>query len=187
MDDWSIVVREQAAYTLWTLAGNQKAQRKEIAEKIGTSQIISMLMSKSERLQYVGCKCVISLVLENQSYQNQMLNENGIDPLLRLIKIEKLEKMNHRVILAAIETIGALCVDIAHVNNERLQNELVEKGAIDILLHILDNPPSKFIQIETAHALACLVLNNKRNDELSTNIDIEMILNLIHTEDEVKI
>ena len=58
MDDWSIIVREQAAITLWTLAGSQKPQRKLIAEKIGISQIISMLMSKSEKLQYVGCKCM---------------------------------------------------------------------------------------------------------------------------------
>lgn len=124
MEDWSIVVREQAAYTLWTLAGSQKPQRKLIAEKIGISQIISMLMSKSEKLQYVGCRCMIALVLENITLQNQILKENGIDPLIRLLK---LDKTSNRVILATVETIGALCVDIAHVNNEHTQKNSLKK------------------------------------------------------------
>ena len=58
-------MREQAACTLWALAGSQKPRRKLIAEKIGILQIIIMLLSKSDKLQYVGCKCVIALVLEN--------------------------------------------------------------------------------------------------------------------------
>ena len=77
MEDWSIIVREQAAITLWTLAGTDKPQRKAIAEKIGIPQIISMLMSKSEKLQYVGCKCMIALVLEDVHFQNQILSDNG--------------------------------------------------------------------------------------------------------------
>lgn len=182
MEDWSIIVREQAAVTLWTLAGTQKPQRKLIAEKVGISQIISMLMSKSEKLQYVGAKCVISLVLENISYQNLILKENGIDPLIRLLK---LEKTTHRVILAVVETIGALCVDIAHVNNDKTQRELAEKGAINLLLQILENPPTKFIQIETAHAIACLILNRPKDLYINRRLDIKIILDLIDTDELV--
>lgn len=40
MEDWSILVREQAALTLWTLAGSKKSQRKSIAERIGLQQIL---------------------------------------------------------------------------------------------------------------------------------------------------
>ena len=40
MEDWSILVREQAAFTLWALAGVKKSQRKMIAEKIGIQQIL---------------------------------------------------------------------------------------------------------------------------------------------------
>lgn len=40
MEDWSILVREQAAFTLWTLAGDKKPQRKMISERIGIQQIL---------------------------------------------------------------------------------------------------------------------------------------------------
>lgn len=184
MEDWSIVVREQAAITLWTLAGTHKPQRKSIAEKIGISQIISMLMSKSEKLQYVGCKCMIALVTEDVNYQNQILKENGIDPLIRLLRTDK---TSNRVVLSIFETVAALCVDVAHVNNKLTQIELYEKGAIDIILNILNNPPSKyvhsFIQIETSHALAALILNRPIDPEIEEQINIKLILNLIKTDD----
>ncbi len=184
MVDWSIIVREQAAITLWTLAGTHKPQRKVIAEKIGIPQIISMLMSKSEKLQYVGCKCMIALVQEDVTYQNQILDENGIDPLIRLLRTDK---TSNRVVLAIFETIAALCVDIAHVNNKFTQLELYEKGAIDIILQILNNPPAKydhsFIQIETSHALACLILNRPTEPEIEEQINIKLILSLIKTDD----
>ena len=188
MEDWSIIVREQAAITLWTLAGSHKPQRKSIAEKIGISQIISMLMSKSEKLQFVGCQCMIALVLEDINYQNQILKENGIDPLIRLLRIEK---TSNRVVLAIFETIGALCVDIAHVNNQLTQVELADKGAIDIILDILNNPPPRyaqsFIEIETTHALACLILNRPIDPEVESRIIIKSILDLIKTNDLVNI
>ena len=182
MDDWSIVVREQAAITLWTLAGDNKPQRKLIAEKIGISQIISMLMSKSEKLQYVGCKCVISLVQENINYQNLILKESGIDPMIRLLNVDK---TSQRVILAIVETIGALCLDIAHVNNQLTQDELTEKGAIELMLKLLEKPPSKYIQIETAHALACLILNRPVPDTVKQRLKISLVLDLIDEEDLV--
>jgi hypothetical protein len=182
MDDWSIIVREQAANTLWTLAGSLKPQRIMIAEKIGISQIISMLMSRSEKLQYVGCKCVISLVFENLKYQNIILKENCVDHLIRLLKFDKISS---RVTLACIETIGALCVDIAHVNNTLAQSILIDKGAIEILTNIIENNKiEKEVQIEAAHTYACLVLN-KQNDDLETSLNINLILNLIKTEDLV--
>jgi hypothetical protein len=182
MEDWSIIVREQAAITLWTLAGIQKPQRRAIAEKIGSSQILSMLMSKSEKLQYVGCKCMIALVLENVKYQNLILKENGTDPLIRLLRYEK---TSSRVILSILETIAALCVDIAHVNNPRTQLDLTEKGTIDLVLNILNNPPTKYIQIETAYALACLTLNRPNLEGIKDKINIELILNLINEENLV--
>ena len=150
MEDWSIIVREQAAQTLWTLAGSHKPQQKIIAEKLGIPQIISMLMSKSESLQYVGCKSLIALVTEDIIYQNQVLRENGVDTLIRLLKSPK---TSDRVIMAIVETIGALCVDIAHVNNRLTQEELTEKGGLEFLVRLLHNPPNKYIQIETMQAI----------------------------------
>ena len=126
---------------------------------------------------------MISLVLENITYQNLILKESGIDPLIRLLK---LEKTSHRVILAIVETIGALCLDIAHVNNQLTQEELIEKGAIDLMLNILEKPPSKYIQIETAHALACLILNRQVPDSVKQRLKIHLVLDLIDEDDLVK-
>lgn len=184
MEDWSIIIREQAAITLWALAGDQKPQRKAIAEQIGISQIISLLLSKSEKLQYVGCRCMIALVLENVNNQNKILNESGIDPLIRLLKSDK---TSHRVIAAAVDTIGALCVDIAHVNNELTQTELIDKGALELLTNLMEKPFNKEIQISTAHALSCLLLNQSDEKLIDTHytLNLQSMLTLIDTDDLV--
>jgi len=48
------VVKEQGACALWAIAGHTKPQQRSIAERIGVTQIIDMLLLKSEQLQYVG-------------------------------------------------------------------------------------------------------------------------------------
>lgn len=183
MEDWSIIVREQAAFTLWTLAGDQKSQRKMIAEKIGIPQILSMVMSKSEKLQYVGVKCMESLVLENLNFQGLILNENGIEQLIRLLKNEK---TSSRVVLATVQAIAALCIDIAHVNNELTQNELVDRDAVQLLLDLLDRQAdNKHILIATAHALGCLVLNRENDELVEQRLNLKSIVDLVHTDDLV--
>lgn len=185
MEDWSIIVREQAAFTLWTLAGSLKQQRKMIAEKIGIAQILSMIMSKSEKLQFVGSKCIFSLALENAHYQHVIIRENTVDQLLRLLRMEK---TSNRVILATVEAIAALCIGVAHVNNDLAQSELIDKGAIKTLLEILDKTNNKYIHVETAHSLACLMLNLQHDEyvnNISKNIDIKAIVDLLKTDDLV--
>ena len=51
---WSIEVKEQGACALWALAGQTKTQQKDIAERVGISQLIEILLLSSEKLQYVG-------------------------------------------------------------------------------------------------------------------------------------
>lgn len=184
MEDWSIIVREQSAITLWALAGAMKPQRKHIAERIGIQQIINMIMAKSEKLQFVGAKCMISLVLENKHYQNIIFKENGVDPLIKLLRTEN---TSHRVVLGVVETIGAICVDIAHVSNRQAQAELIEKEAGKLLLDLVRKPPSKLIQIEATHAIACLMLNKRtRDDEDSiVRLDVGLVIDLIETDDLV--
>ena len=47
--------REQGACSLWSLAGHTRPQQKKIAEQIGISNIIEMLLQKkSEKLLLVG-------------------------------------------------------------------------------------------------------------------------------------
>ncbi len=47
-------MKEQGACALWSLAGSTKKQQKYIAERIGISQLMDMLLLASEKLQYVG-------------------------------------------------------------------------------------------------------------------------------------
>jgi hypothetical protein len=184
MEDWSVIVREQSAITLWALAGSLKPQRKQIAERIGIQQIVNMIMAKSEKLQYVGAKCMISLVIESRHYQNIILKENGVDSLIKLLRAEN---SSHRVLLSVVETVGAMCVDIAHVNNRLAQNELAEKEAGTLLLELVRNPPSKLVQIEATHALACLMLNKRPQDDEDNpiHLDVSYVVDLIDTDDLV--
>ena len=143
-----------------------------------------MLMSRSEKLQYVGCKCVIALVFENLKYQNIILKENCVDHLIRLLKFGN--QISNRVTLACIETVGALCVDIAHVNNHTAQASLIDKGAIELLINLIENnKEDKEIQIEAAHSYACLVLN-RRVDETDMKLNINLILSLIKIDNLVR-
>ena len=144
-----------------------------------------MLLSNSEKLQFVGCKCVVALVLENINNQKLIAEENAIELLLKLLKSDK---TSERVTLAVVETVAALCIDVAHVNNSEIQRELIERGALGILLNILKNPPSKDIQIETAHTIACLLLGNSQNSDeiLTEKLDIQLILDLFNEEDKVR-
>lgn len=149
-------------------------------------------MSKSERLQYVGAKCMQSLALENAHYQGVILKESGAEQLIRLLKQER---SSDRVILATVQAMAALCIDIAHVNNEIAQNELCERGALRLLLDLMDRQlaisPSKneihrCILIETAYALACLILNREKDEMVDQRINMRSIVELVDTENLVR-
>src|SRR6218665_2562719 len=55
---FSLEVKEQAAVSLWSLAGQTNTRQRFIAEIIGIAMLIEMLLRDSEKLQYVG-KCQI--------------------------------------------------------------------------------------------------------------------------------
>ena len=140
-----------------------------------------MLLSKSEELQYVACKCIIAFVLENKNNQILVAKENTIEILLKLLRSEK---TGLKVILVIVQTIEALCVDVASVNNSKTQQDLMYQGVFDILIPILEKPPNKTIQIETAHAIACLLLGNQKTEEYVNNkLDLKIIVDLLDEAD----
>ncbi len=47
-------MKEQSACALWALAGSSRRQQRLIAERIGVSQLMDMLLLASEKLQHVG-------------------------------------------------------------------------------------------------------------------------------------
>jgi hypothetical protein len=144
-----------------------------------------MIMSKSESLQFVGAKSTVALVLEDEKEQCHIMKESGIEPLIRLLKSDKSSK---RVLLASMETVAALCITKAHESNAIVQAELIDKGALRILLDMVQHNYSldSLVKIEAAHALACLLLNRPSLDESSGRvINIQSILDMLNTEDIV--
>lgn len=100
-------IREQAALSLWALGGQIKSQQRAAAEVIGIPQIITMLLSTSEKLQYVALNAIIALTDEDEHYQNKLYNENILTPLFRLLK--QFERLSHRVLLVLVRVFGVLC------------------------------------------------------------------------------
>ena len=51
---FSVEVKEHAAQALWALAGSTKTRQRFIADQIGISMLIEMLLRDSNKLQLVG-------------------------------------------------------------------------------------------------------------------------------------
>ena len=101
-------IREQAALSLWALGGQIKAQQRSVAECIGVPQIITMLLSPSEKLQYVALNAIVALTEEDEHNQKRLYDENILTPLFRLLK--QYEQLSHRVLLVLIRVFGVLCI-----------------------------------------------------------------------------
>ena len=75
-----------------------------------------MLLSTSEKLQYVALNAIIALTDEDEHYQNKLYNENILTPLIRLLK--QFQRLSHRVLLVLVRAFGVLCTGT--VNKEDL-------------------------------------------------------------------
>jgi hypothetical protein len=101
-------IREQAAFSLWALGGQIKSQQRYVAECFGTSQIVTMLLSNSEKLQFIALNAVIALADEDEKNQNKLFRDNILGPLLRLLK--QYQQLSHRVLLVLVRVFGVLCI-----------------------------------------------------------------------------
>ncbi|CAM5147572.1 unnamed protein product [Eretmochelys imbricata] len=162
-----LTVKEQGAITLWALAGQTLKQQKLMAEQIGYNFIIDMLLSPSDKMQYVGGEAVIALSKDSKLHQNQICEGNGIGPLVRLLRSAKIAE---GTLLSVIRALGTICVGVAHTNNPVSQENIVEEQALPILVHLLKNHNSLQIKVEVAYSLACIVL---RNSNLQTVLQEE--------------
>ncbi|KAJ6665216.1 hypothetical protein lerEdw1_004265 [Lerista edwardsae] len=150
-------VKEQGAVTLWALAGQTLKQQKYMAEQIGYNLIIDMLLSPSDRMQCVGGEAVIALSKDSQVHQNQICQGNGIAPLVRLLRSSRIAE---GTLLSVIKALGTMCVGEANRSNPNSQENVVDEGALPILVHLLKTHPSLRIKVEVAVSLACIVLKN---------------------------
>ncbi|XP_039178035.1 ankyrin and armadillo repeat-containing protein isoform X4 [Crotalus tigris] len=150
-------VKEQGAVTLWALAGQTLKQQKFMAEQIGYNLIIDMLLSPSDKMQCVGGEAVIALSKDSEIHQNQICEGNGIAPLVRLLRSGRIAE---GTLLSVIKALGTMCVGEAHISNPLSQENVVDEGALPILVHLLKTHPSLQIKVEVAFSLACIVLKN---------------------------
>ncbi|KAJ7345541.1 hypothetical protein JRQ81_001491 [Phrynocephalus forsythii] len=150
-------VKEQGATTLWALAGQTLKQQKFMAEQIGYNLIIDMLLSPSDRMQCVGGEAVIALSKDSEVHQNQICEGNGIAPLVRLLRSGRIAE---GTLLSVIRALGTICVGEANISNPVSQENVVDEGALPILVHLLKTHHSLQIKVEVAFSLACIVLKN---------------------------
>lgn len=106
---FQIDVKEQAAVALWALAGQTLKQQKYMAEQIGYTLIINMLLSPSAKMQYVGGEAVIALSKDSRMHQNKICEGNGIAPLVRLLRIRELAE---GTLLSVIRAVGSICIGL---------------------------------------------------------------------------
>lgn len=62
---FQVDVREQAAASLWALAGQTLKQQKLMAEQMGIPLILDLLLSSSDKMQYVGTASYIFAVIKH--------------------------------------------------------------------------------------------------------------------------
>ena len=74
------------ATALWALAGENIENQKRIAELIGINILVDMLMTKSEKLQFVAGMALTALGKEDIANQNRISEEGGIMPLVRILR-----------------------------------------------------------------------------------------------------
>ncbi|XP_043927926.1 ankyrin and armadillo repeat-containing protein-like [Protopterus annectens] len=150
-------VKEQGAVTLWTLAGATIKQQKLMAEQIGYYFIFDMLLSSSDKMQYVGCQAILALGQESKVNQDEICKENGVHLLVRLLRSLK---TTERTLLSVITALGTLCIGVAHTNNPNSQQKIVEEQALPILVNLLKHHSSLQVKVEAACTLGCIVLGN---------------------------
>ncbi|CAF1213803.1 unnamed protein product [Adineta steineri] len=186
--EWSLEIREQAAFSLWALGGQIKTQQRSVAECIGISQIVTMLLSPSEKLQYVALNAIIALTDEDEINQNRLYNENILTPLFRLLK--QYQQLSHRVLLVLVRLFGVLCTGAALTPNTLLQNAIVEEDAMAVIILISDIIEYVDVKVECILSLSKIVSNNIDNQKhLANNFNInDFIVKFIQiTEPDLKL
>lgn len=74
------------ASALWALSGDTLLRQQHIADMIGITILVDMLMLRSEKLQYISGMAIIALSKENFANQSLFVKAGGIPPLVRLLR-----------------------------------------------------------------------------------------------------
>jgi len=182
---WSDSVQERGASALWCLAGDHPAQQRKISELIGSTQIVEMLISKSNILQHIGCQTITAWARNSKKSQKLLAKSNVISPLIRLLRLERTTKS---VLHAVISALNSLCIGVAHVNCDVTQKIIATEGAIELLLaRIWRSANDKLMQVDLYNCLASVVTGCRENEKrLNENnkFDFASILKLVDSSDK---
>ncbi|XP_027023459.2 ankyrin and armadillo repeat-containing protein isoform X1 [Tachysurus fulvidraco] len=176
-------VREQGATALWVLAGHTLKQQKQIAELISYRFILDLLLSTSDKMQYVGCQAVIALSRDCRAHQSGLCLENGVPPLVRLLRGSR---ATESTVLSGITALRTLCIGVAHTNNRHSQNVIYEEKAVPTLLELLQNHRSLQVKVQVSQTLACILMGNKELQKTfweQENFSYDVILDLLQAQD----
>ncbi|KAM9484134.1 ankyrin and armadillo repeat-containing protein isoform 3-T3 [Salvelinus alpinus] len=155
---FQVEAREQGAVSLWALAGHTLKQQRLMAVHIGYHFILELILSSSDRMQYVGCQAVIALSRDSRSHQDGLCKENGVPPLVRLLRGSR---TTESTLLSVIRSLGILCIGGAHTNNPNSQRVIAEEQAIPTLLELVKHQESLQVKVQVAQTLACVLLGNQ--------------------------
>ncbi len=72
-----------------------------------------MLLSHSEKLQYVSLNAIIALANEYEKNQNRLYKENILAPLFRLLK--QYQQLTHRALIVLVRAFGVLCIGMFRI------------------------------------------------------------------------
>ncbi|KAJ8012881.1 hypothetical protein DPEC_G00047480 [Dallia pectoralis] len=155
---FQVEAREQGAASLWALAGQTLKQQRLMAKHIGYQFILELILSSSDRMQYVGCQALIALSRDSRSHQDGLCKANGVAPLVRLLRGSR---TTERTLLSVIRALGVLCMGAAHTNNPNSQRVIAVEQAIPTLLDLLKHHESLQVKVQVAQTLACVLLGNQ--------------------------
>ncbi|XP_056610686.1 ankyrin and armadillo repeat-containing protein isoform X2 [Triplophysa dalaica] len=181
---FQVDVREQAAASLWALGGQTLKQQKVMAEQMGISLILDLLLSSSDKMQYVGCQAVMALSRDSCAHQNAFCEENGVPPLVRLLRGSR---TTQKTLLSVIKALGYLCIGVALTANKNSQKIIWSEKAIPTLLEILKSHESLQVKVQVVQTLAFVLLGNQKLQKAfweHEDFSYEIILDLLKAGDK---
>lgn len=156
---FQVDIQEQAAASLWALAGQTARQQKLVAELIDNTYIRGFLLSSSDKLQYIGCQMAIALCRDSCAHQDEFCKLNGVLCLVTLLQVPEISQ---KTLLSAIKALGFLCVGVALTANQKSQNIICQEKAIPILLRILKVNEDLKVKVQVVQTLARVLLGNQK-------------------------
>ena len=153
------------ANALWSLAGDDAVQRKQMAIRIRVTTLVDFLQMKSNELYFISCDALRVLFCKpqnvNLSMHDQFLDLHGVNALVRVMTNE-----NEYIVLAAIRCLQRLCIRAGVNAYKPGQSEIKKYNGITFLVALLIHAKQDVISAEAALALAYLALDNPNNMEI---------------------